>query len=180
MKHFGALYADPALLSMMACSATRVATHTELPAYLDPVRRDRQPQVFYYGIQGTSTIWSDNLEYTKKTMEVFHEIDEDGDWYSNLVSTLYGVPFIEVSVISNSILAFPQADRGTPAAPAGLPSSHVYAQRLSNQVTVDLIGHYGTQMLNGSYTTPEVSPYPEAAYAHPREAGTLLNGKDCH
>ncbi len=111
-------------------------------------------------------------------MDVFHEIDEDGDWYSNLVATLYGIPFIEVSVISNSILAFPDADRGTPSAPSGVPGTHVYAQRMSNQITVDLIGHYGAQMLQGIYSTPEIDPYA-AAYDHPLDPGALLQGKDC-
>ncbi len=177
MRHYGALYADPKLLSFLACSATRVAAHTETPSYLSPIDPAHHPQVFFYGIQGTSTIWSDNLAYTKQTMNVFHEIDEDGDWYSNLVATLYHVPFIEVSIISNSILGFPNADRGTPKSPAGEPNTHVLAQRLSNRIAVDLITHYGQQMLTGTYTTPEEDPYPALAYNNPTKPGDLL--QDC-
>ena len=177
MLHYGPLYADPKLLAMLACSATRVARATELPAWLAPVTADKHPQVFYYGIQGSSTIWSDNRAYTEATMKVFHEIDEDGDWYSNLAATLYHVPFIEVSVISNSIFAFPERSHGTPESPKGEPNSHVFAQRESNRIALDLIGRYGKTILAGSYTTPTEDPFPKGVFDTMRDPQGLL--KDC-
>ena len=179
MLHYGPLYADPQLLSLLACSATRVASSMTLPPWLDPVARNKHPQIFYFGIQGSSTIWSDNRAYTEATMKVFHEIDEDGDWYSNLAATLYHVPFIEVSVISNSIFAFPERSHGTPAQPKGEPNSHVVAQRLSNRIGLDLIQRYGRQILSGTYTEPTQSPYPESFFLDPQNPRELLTRSDC-
>ena len=174
MLHYGPLYADPQMLSMMACSATRVASQTAVPAWFAPVKQDSHPQVFYYGIQGSSTIWSDNKAYTDATMKVFHEIDEDGDWYSNLAATIYKIPFIEVSIISNSIYAFPERDHGTPAQPAGEPNSHIFAQRLSNRIALDLIAHYGQSLLTGTFTEPTVDPFPPGVFEQPTNPQTLL------
>jgi adenosylhomocysteine nucleosidase len=173
--HFGALYADPQLLSMLACSATRTAHETTLPAWLEPVTKDSHPQIFYFGIQGTSTIWSDNKAYTEATMKVFHEIDEDGDWYSNLAATLFHIPFLEVSVISNSIFAFPDRSHGTPTHPATEPDSHVLAQRLSNRIMLDLIANHGKEILANTYTTPLQDPYPSHIFeGNLKSPGTLL------
>jgi adenosylhomocysteine nucleosidase len=177
MLHYGPLYADPQLLSMLACSAHRVAQATELPPWLAPVQADKHPQIFYYGIQGSSTIWSDNQAYTDATMKVFHEIDEDGDWYSNLASILYHVPFIEVSIISNSIYAFPDRSHGTPESPKTEPNSHVYAQRESNRIVLDLIARYGKQIVTGSFTTPTADPFPVGVFDDMKNRRTLL--KDC-
>jgi adenosylhomocysteine nucleosidase len=174
MLHYGPLYADPQLLSMIACSAARVAASTGLPAWLAPVSKDAHPQIFYYGIQGSSTIWSDNQAYTDATMKVFHEIDEDGDWYSNLAATIYKVPFLEVSTISNSIYAFPDRSHGTPAQPAGEPDSHVFAQRISNRIGLDLIARYGRRILAGTFTEPTADPFPAGVFDRPKDPQGLL------
>lgn len=173
---FGALYADPKLLGMLACSAKRVAGQTVLPGWVTPVRKDGHPQVFYYGVQGTSEVWSDNREYTEATMRLFGEIDEDGDWYSNMAGTVFGVPFVEVSVISNSIFAYPAAERGTPVGPKGEANSHVLAQRISNRIALDLIGREGKRILAGEWTEPMESPWPAGVWERPTEAGGLLGG----
>jgi len=176
IKHYGALYMDAKLLGMLACSAHHVASATTLPAWLEPVDKSAQPQIFYYGIQGTSTIWSDNRAYTEATRKVFHELDEDGDWDSAFVATILHVPFIEVSIISNSIFAFPDRNHGTPATPAGDTNSHVFAQRLSNRIAIDLITRYGQQILHGDYTEPVQSPFPEENFQTPTNPRDLLNG----
>ena len=177
MLHFGPLFADPRLLAMLACSASKVAAATTLPAWLAPVQPGAHPQVFYFGIQGSSTIWSDNKAYTEATMKVFHEIDEDGDWYSNLAATLYHVPFIEVSVISNSIFAFPGRSHGTPESPRDAPNSHVFAQRESNRIALDLIARYGKAILSGSFTTPTEDPFPAGSFDDLKNPHALL--ADC-
>jgi adenosylhomocysteine nucleosidase len=176
MLHYGPLYADPQLLAMLACSAHHVASATTVPAWLAPVTQDKHPQIFYYGIQGSSTVWSDNKAYTEATMKVFHEIDEDGDWYSNLAATIYKVPFIEVSIISNSIFAFPDQSHGTPNSPTGEPNSHVFAQRLSNRIALDLIARYGSQILAGTYSQPTENPYPAGNFLTPTNPRSLLAG----
>ena len=172
----GAFDADPALLPLLACSAARVASRTTLPAFVAPVRADRHPQVFYYGIQGTSEIWSDNPDYTHATMRVFHEIDEDGDWYSNLAANLMKVPFLEVSAISNSIFAFPSAPQGTPEHPAWEPDSHVLAQRLSNRIVLDLIRREGTKLLSAGFAAGGGPRYDQAYFNTPLEPRGLLDG----
>jgi len=174
MLHYGPLYADPQMLSMVACSARRVAAKTILPTWLAPVNKDAHPQIFYYGIQGSSTIWSDNKAYTDATMRVFHEINEDGDWYSNLAATIYKVPFIEVSIISNSIYAFPERSHGTPAEPAGEPNSHVFAQRISNRIGLDLIERYGQSILVGNFTEPTADPFRADVFDQPKDPQGLL------
>lgn len=176
MKHYGALYADPKLLAMLACSARRMASATVLPGWLEPVKKSAHPQIFYFGIQGASTIWSDNQAYTETTMKIFHAIDEDGDWDSAFVATIHGVPFLEVSVISNSIFTFPNRSHGTPATPAGGVNSHVLAQRLSNRITLDLIAEHGKQILGGIYSEPVESPFPAAYFETPTNPRSLLSG----
>ena len=108
-------------------------------------------------------------------MAVFHEIDEDGDWYSNLAATLYRISFLEVSVISNSIFAFPDAQHGTPTTPAGEPNSHVLAQRISNRILLDLIRHSGKQLLASPFRDPFVEPWPQANFLTPRDPKGLLD-----
>ncbi|MCO6158764.1 hypothetical protein ACFFGF_01855 [Asaia lannensis] len=175
-SYTGAFHADPGLLAMLACSAKRVATQTTLPAFLAPVRSDRQPQIFYYSIQGTSEIWSDNVAYTQATMKVFHEIDEDGDWYSNLAATVLHVPFLEVSVISNSIFAFPARKHGVPESPEGQPDSHVVAQRLSNRILLDLLKHKGQALLAAKFRPVSQPVYPESYFQTPHDPRNLLDG----
>jgi adenosylhomocysteine nucleosidase len=181
IKRYEDLYADPVLLSYLACSATRVAAKTELPGWINPKFPRTNPDIFYYGIQGTATVWLANKEFIEKTMAVFHEIDEDGDWYSNLVATMYGIPFIEVSVIANSIYEFPDTARGLPPAPpAGEKArANVIAQRVSNRVVVDLVEHFGAQMLKGKYITPTTDPYSAEFYKTPKNPQKLLSGLEC-
>lgn len=181
IKHYDSLYADPILLGFMACSAKRVASATELPAWINGKLPRLHPDIFYFGVQGTGTIWMADKGFIDRTMAVFHEIDEDGDWYSNLVATLYHVPFIEVSIIANSTVEFPATSHGLPVKPASEPvGSSVIAQRLSNRIALDLVEHFGPRMLKGSFTTPETDPFPAGVYDHPKDSRNLLQGLDCH
>ena len=179
-RRFREFYLDPQLLGYLACSASRVAAHTALEPWANPVYKRERPQIFYFGVQGTSTMWLANPEFIRKTHRAFHEIDEDGDWYSNLAATMYHVPFIEVSVISDSILEFPETERGLPKPPEKQASSGFLAQRISNRIAVDLISHFGGQILGGKFSTPQDSPFPAGYFANPTNAQELLNGMDCH
>jgi adenosylhomocysteine nucleosidase len=172
-------YLDPGLLGYLACSAKRVAAHTSVDLWANPDYPLKTPQIFYFGVQGTSTMWLANPEFIAKTHRAFHEIDEDGDWYSNLAATLYHVPFIEVSVISDSILEFPETERGLPTPPEGQKPTGFLAQRISNQIAVDLIRHFGREILNGTFATPEERPFPAAYFTDPTNPQDLLKGLDC-
>lgn len=178
-RRFREFYLDPQLLGYLACSASRVAAHTQLEPWANPVYKREVPQIFYFGVQGTSTMWLANPEFIAKTHQVFHEIDEDGDWYSNLAATLYHVPFIEVSVISDSILEFPETERGLPKPPEKQESTGLLAQRISNRIAIDLIDHFGKQILGGKFSVPQESPFPAGYFADPTHAQELLKGMDC-
>ena len=175
VKHYGAIYADPALLGMLACAANRVGAATTLPAWLENAALGGHPRIFYFGAQGSSTIWSDNLAYTNAIRAVFHQIDEDGDWESALVATLWNVPFIEVSVISDSIFAFPNDSHGVPHHAAGETDANVIAQRLSNRIVLDLIANDGRHLLTGTYSNALVDPYPADAFVRPQDPHALLS-----
>lgn len=173
----GTLYTDPQLLHWLACSARRVTAVTSLPAWLNRPAPRARPAVFYYGIQGTSTMWISNLDLIRRIYQVFHVIDADGDWYSDAAATLHHVPFIEVSTISNSILEYPRTDRGIPLPPPGADKASIIAQRLSDQIAIDLIAHAGKAILAGSFTNPSSDPFPSQDFDHPKQPGDLL--KNC-
>ena len=185
MGRFGTLYANPTLLRYLACAATRVSSSTRLPEWLNPAVVQDHPKIFYYGIQGTSTMWLANKEFIKKTNQAFHEIDEDGDWFSAVVAAMYDIPFIEVSTISDSILEFPETDRGIPVPPESLKklgstkSAAVIAQGVSYKIAVALIDQFGEKILKGHYPTPVSNPFPDTWYADPTNSRSMLKGMDC-
>lgn len=177
MKHFDAFYADPTLLGYLACASKHVSESTSLPEWVNPKFKEIHPNIFYFGIQGTSTIWMADRDFIHKTMDIYHEIDEDGDWYSAFVATLYHVPFIEVSVISNSIFEFPETDRGHPERPnKNEPTPNVLAQRISNHIVLELLKNYGAQILATNYTDATRDPFPAAYYTAPMNPQSLLTG----
>jgi len=175
VKHYGAIYADPKILGMLACAANHVAASTTLPGWLENAANDGHPGIFYFGAQGSSTIWSDNLAYTTAIRDVYHQVDEDGDWDSALVATLWNVPFIEVSVISDSIFAFPNDSHGVPRRPAGETAANVVAQRLSDRIVLDLIARDGRRLLEGTYANSLIDPYPADAFDRPHDPRALLS-----
>ncbi|MCQ8242506.1 hypothetical protein [Rhizosaccharibacter radicis] len=177
--HYGPLYLDPALLARLACAADRVAGSTRLPGWLNPQHPRDRPDIFFYGIQGTSTMWLADRDFMQRIDRVFHVMDEDGDWYSNLVATLYRVPFIEVSTIADSVPELPDTERGIPVAPAGAPKAPVVAQRISDAIMLDLIAHDGNAILAARFDTPTRSPYPASAFADPKRDDGLLRRGGC-
>lgn len=179
-RPFQDLYLDPQLLAWLVCSATRVAAHTHIESWANPRFPRSSPRLFYFGVQGTSTMWLANPVFIRKVHRAFGEMDEDGDWYSNLAATLYHIPFIEVSIISDSILEFPETERGLPTPPNPGQSSSLIAQRISNRIAVDLIRRFGNRILAGSFTTPQQSPFPAAYFQNPTHPESLLKGLDCH
>ena len=175
------IYLNPRLLKDLACSAHRVASAITLPAWLNKGYHQTVPRVYYYGIQGTSSMWLANKAFIAKTDSVFHEVDEDGDWFSAVVSALYHIPFIEVSTISDSILELPHTRAGVPRPPAGARgvSASAIAQNISDAIMVSFIKHYGHELLTKSYATPFSDPYAHARYVHPTAPHGLLSGAGC-
>jgi adenosylhomocysteine nucleosidase len=179
-KSFGTLYLDPRLLARLACAAYRTASAAALPAWLNPNVPRAKPEVFYYGTQGTSTMWLSNTDFIGKLHRAFGEIDEDGDWDSNMVAVLYKVPFIEVSGISDSILEYADTKTGVPATPAGAPkSASQITQDLSNLVLLDLIRHDGAEILRGGFITDGTTPFAGENFSSPKSAGALLRDGKC-
>lgn len=180
MGSLDVLYLNPVLLSDLAKTATQVAKTYTLPLWLNPQAPRRRPRIFYFGTQGTSSMWLANEAFIEKTDQVFHEIDEDGDWFSGVVAALYHCPFIEVSTISDSIFEFPKTARGIPPEPARSKDRQAQAtagdvaQTLSDDVAVAFIERYGHRLLTHHYRTPHHSPFPSAWYQDPTDPRTLL------
>ena len=175
------IYLNPRLLRDLACSAHHVASTTTLPAWLNKGYRQTAPRIYYYGVQGTSSMWLANKAFIAKTDSVFHEVDEDGDWFSAVVSALYHIPFIEVSTISDSILELPHTRAGVPHPPArarGVSASAI-TQNISDAIMVSFIKRYGHDLLTKSYATPFSDPYTHARYEHPTAPHGLLGKTGC-
>lgn len=184
MRQYMNIYLNPKLLRELACSAHHVASVTTLPAWLNRGYRQKAPRIYYYGIQGTSSMWLANKAFIAKTDAVFHEVDEDGDWFSAVVAALYHIPFIEVSTISDSILELPHTRAGIPVPPAGASGSRglgasVITQNISDAIMVSFIKRYGHDLLTKSYRTPFADPYAPTRYDHPTAPHALLNGAGC-
>ena len=183
MGKYMTAYLNPRLLKDLACSARRVASATTLPAWLNKGYRQTTPRIYYYGIQGTSSMWLANKAFMAKTDSVFHEVDEDGDWFSAVVSALYKIPFIEVSTISDSILELPHTRAGIPRPPSAAGSRTISAsaitQNVSDAIMMSFIRHYGRDLLTETYATPFSDPYKRARYKHPTAPHGLLNGAGC-
>lgn len=174
------LYLDPQLLAKLACSANRVANETILPQWLNPKYKRIHPDVFYYGIQGTTTVWLANIELMDKLHAAFGEMDEDGDWYSMLVATMHGIPFIEVSTITDSIKEFPETERGIPPKPDDAPiKANQVGQNVSNRIILDLIAHEGGSILAGNFKTPTTNPYETHLFKTPKQPASLLQQGRC-
>ncbi|MCQ8278372.1 hypothetical protein NFI95_07895 [Acetobacteraceae bacterium KSS8] len=173
--HPGTLWMAPMPLAHLACAAHAVAAQTERPSWLNPhaprLTPDR-PDIFYFGRQGTSTMWLANQPFIRKIDDVFHVIDEDGDWDSALVASMHGVAFIEVSTISDSAPALPETPRGIPVPPPGAPSANVLAQRQSDAIIVALIRRSGQALLSETGGTLRTSPWPDAYFDDPKAAAS--------
>jgi adenosylhomocysteine nucleosidase len=174
------LYLDPQLLAKLACSANRVSAQATLPRWINPKYERVHPDVFYYGIQGTTTVWLGNIELMDKLHAVFGEMDEDGDWYSNLVATMYGIPFIEVSTITDSIKEFPETERGIPPKPNNVVvKANQVGQDVSNKIILDLIAHEGGSILAGNFNAPTTNPYEVGLFKNPKQPASLLQQGGC-
>jgi adenosylhomocysteine nucleosidase len=175
----GDFYADPRLLGMLACSATQEVHKFDPPRWLNPSAPNAKPAIFYFGAQGTTTMWIQYRPLLEKIHNRYHPTSEDGDWFSNLAAALYGVPFVEVSVIANSIYEFPKQFRGRSPSPLNGDDSNFVAQALSNRIALNLIRRFGQGLLTGEFTNPKSSPFPASYFADPKNPRQLMEGMDC-
>ena len=169
-------YLNKTLEKYAACAAENVAKGTALPQWINGNYKTKRPRIFYYGIQGTSTMWLADKKFMRKTDRVFHEVDEDGDWFSATVARLANIPFIEVSTISDSVFEFP--GRGIPTGEQGhKETAAMIAQSISDKIILNIIKNYGVNILNNKYPWPKASPFPKYYYSTPQVPRGLV--KDC-
>lgn len=159
------IYINNTLERYVACSAAAVDNKTTIPKWVNGKYSTRKPSIFYYGIQGTSTMFVADKIFVKKVNRIFHVIDGDGDWYSALVARLSDIPFIEVSTISNSIYEY--SGRGFPLREGHSQSASQIAQNISDKIVIRIIKKHGYNILNANYKYPIRSPYPAYFYLTP-------------
>ena len=167
------LYINPTLERYAACAATSIQKKFKLPAWINANYMPNKSNIFYFGVQGTSTMWVTNKSFVTKLDHVFHVIDGDGSWYVALAARLANIPFIEISTISNSIYEY--NDRGFPKQKNHLHSSQQIAQDISDNVVLQIIKHHGQQLLSKTYNYPPDNPYPAGYYNTPKNSRGILD-----
>ena len=166
-------YLNPLLEKYTACAALSVRNNEELPMWINGKFLTKKPQIFYYGIQGTSTMWLADKAFMQKTDDVFHEVDEDGDWFSATVAKLANIPFIEVSTISDSVFEF--GHNGVPPQGKHNRSASRITQDISDKIVLKIIKNYGYKLLKGKYDYPIGNPYPSYYYKTPTNPRGIIN-----
>ena len=157
-----------------ACAAQYVADREKLPSWINGEFKVQKPEIYYYGIQGTSSMWLADKSFIKKTDDVFHEVDEDGDWFSATVAKLANIPFIEVSTISDSVFEF--NGNGVPPQGAHRKTASQITQNISDKIMLRVIKICGHNLLHKEYGYPSGDPYPNYFYQTPTDPRGLVDG----
>ncbi|OCX71116.1 hypothetical protein [Acidithiobacillus thiooxidans] len=166
-------YLNKKLEQYTACAAQHIANREKLPSWVNGRFKVQKPAIYYYGVQGTSTMWLADKSFIKKTDEVFHEVDEDGDWFSATVAKLANIPFIEVSTISDSVFEF--GGNGVPPQGTHRQTASQITQNISDKIMLRLIKIYGTNLLYGKFSYPSGDPYPNQFYLTPTNPRGLVD-----
>ncbi|WCE94473.1 phosphorylase family protein [Acidithiobacillus ferriphilus] len=156
-----------------ACAAQYVSGREKLPSWINGKFKIQKPEIYYYGIQGTSTMWLADKSFIKKTDDVFHEVDEDGDWFSATVAKLANIPFIEVSTISDSVFEF--NGNGVPPQGAHRKTASQITQDISDKIILRVVKVYGNNLLNKEYSYPSRDPYQNYFYKTPTDPRGLVD-----
>lgn len=119
-------------------------------------------------------MWLADKSFIKKTDDVFHEVDEDGDWYSATVAKLANIPFIEVSTISDSVFEF--SGNGVPPQGVHRKTASQITQDISDKIMLRVIKIYGHNLLYKKYNYPSRDPYPSYFYQTPTDPRGLVDG----
>ncbi|WP_239058559.1 hypothetical protein GL267_003675 [Acidithiobacillus ferrianus] len=173
LQDYQYFYLNKKLEKYTACAAQQVVDREKLPSWINGKFKTANPTIYYYGIQGTSTMWLADKSFIKKTDDVFHEVDEDGDWFSATVAKLEGIPFIEVSTISDSVFEF--SGNGVPPRDGHRQSAAQITQDISDKIMLRVIELYGGDLLNRKYVYPSRNPYPVQFYETPTDPRGLTD-----
>ena len=119
-------------------------------------------------------MWLADKSFIKKTDDVFHEVDEDGDWFSATVAKLADIPFIEVSTISDSVFEF--TGNGVPPQGAHRKTASQITQNISDKTILRIVKLYGHNLLYKEYNYPLRDPYPNYFYKTPTDSRGLVDG----
>ncbi|WP_291521975.1 hypothetical protein [Acidithiobacillus sp.] len=174
LQDYQYFYLNKKLEKYTACAAQYVADREKLPSWINGEFKVQKPEIYYYGIQGTSSMWLADKSFIKKTDDVFHEVDEDGDWFSATVAKLANIPFIEVSTISDSVFEF--SGNGVPFQGAHRKTASQITQNISDKIMLMVIKIYGNNLLHGKYGYPSGDPYPNYFYQTPTDPRGLVDG----
>jgi adenosylhomocysteine nucleosidase len=174
LQDYQYFYLDKKLEKYTACAAQYVSDREKLPSWVNGKFKIKKPEIYYYGIQGTSSMWLADKSFIKKTDDVFHEVDEDGDWYSATVAKLANIPFIEVSTISDSVFEF--SGNGVPPQGAHRKTASQITQDISDKIMLRVIKIYGHNLLYKKYNYPSRDPYPSYFYQTPTDPRGLVDG----
>lgn len=174
LKDFQYFYLNKKLEKYTACAAQYVADREKLPSWINGRYKVAKPEIYYYGVQGTSTMWLADKSFIKKTDDIFHEVDEDGDWFSATVAKLDNIPFIEVSTISDSVFEF--SGNGVPPQGVHRQTASQISQKISDKIILRLIKIYGKKLLHRKFSYPSVDPYPNLFYQTPTDPRGLVDG----
>lgn len=173
LRDYQYFYLNKKLEKYTACAARYVSDREALPSWINGKYKIQKPAVYYYGIQGTSTMWLADKSFIKKTDDVFHEVDEDGDWFSATVAKLAKIPFIEVSTISDSVFEF--SGNGVPPRGEHRKTASQITQDISDKIILRVIKTYGYNLLNKKYSYPLRNPYPVSFYRTPTDPRGLID-----
>lgn len=173
LQDYQYFYLNKRLERYVACAARDVSLRENLPSWINGNFAIRNPKIYYYGIQGTSTMWLADKSFIKKTDDVFHEVDEDGDWFSATVAKLANIPFIEVSTISDSVFEF--SGNGIPPRGGHRKSAAQITQDISDKIMLRVIKLYGGDLLSRKYGYPSRNPYPAQFYETPTDPRGLTD-----
>ena len=174
LQDYQYFYLDKKLEKYTACAAQYVSDREKLPSWVNGKFKIKKPEIYYYGIQGTSSMWLADKSFIKKTDDVFHEVDEDGDWYSATVAKLANIPFIEVSTISDSVFEF--SGNGVPPQGVHRKTASQITQDISDKIMLRVIKIYGHNLLYKKYNYPSRDPYPSYFYQTPTDPRGLVDG----
>ena len=156
LQDYQYVYLNKKLEKHTACAPQYVSDGEVLPSWINGEFEIQKPEIYYYGIQGTFSMWLADKSFVRETGDVFHEADEDGDWYSATVAKLKNIPFIEASTISDSIFEF--SVNSVPPQGTHRKTASQITQNISDKIILMVIKIYGHNLFIGSIIIRRATP----------------------
>lgn len=152
------LYSAPQLVAMAYRAANSVAQFT--PSAILHAKDGRRPWIMEYGTQGSGAAWLRNVDAIRASTEVFHEVDEAGNYPIALVSSLTKTPFVEIHTISDAAMNVPTKMDGY------FHRCSVYAQERSNRIVLQMIKEmaHDKAETQGGDIGGYANPYPRGVF----------------